>query len=181
MGIGRMIERAGEAAGLPFPVHVHIAMAFDGLRTGGQGNGYTPAPALPGACLHHEYRALHGDVAGAVQGHLALISTRPLPHLPAWLGRGATTIIEPPGATFLRRTSGSPCVEAAAGDERDSCCLLWARNNRRQMCAAHQHHVTSNHGADFGANLSICHHTRDDIDAALQCLAHTDCNRSKCV
>jgi hypothetical protein len=24
MGIGRMIERAGEAAGLPFPVHVHI-------------------------------------------------------------------------------------------------------------------------------------------------------------
>jgi site-specific recombinase XerD len=23
MGIGRMIERAGEAAGLPFPVHVH--------------------------------------------------------------------------------------------------------------------------------------------------------------
>ena len=24
MGIGRMIERAGEAAGLPFPVHVHM-------------------------------------------------------------------------------------------------------------------------------------------------------------
>jgi site-specific recombinase XerD len=24
MGIGRMVERAGEAAGLPFPVHVHM-------------------------------------------------------------------------------------------------------------------------------------------------------------
>ena len=34
MGIGRMIERAGEAAGLPFPVHVE---AFDRIRTGGQG------------------------------------------------------------------------------------------------------------------------------------------------
>jgi type 1 fimbriae regulatory protein FimB/type 1 fimbriae regulatory protein FimE len=42
MGIGRMIERAGEAARLPFPVHV-----LDGIRTGGQGNGYTAAPALP--------------------------------------------------------------------------------------------------------------------------------------
>ena len=37
------IERAGEAAGLPFPVHVHIAAAFDGIRTGGQGNGYAAA------------------------------------------------------------------------------------------------------------------------------------------
>ena len=42
MGIGRMIERAGEAARLPFPVHV-----LDGIRTGGQWNGYTAAPALP--------------------------------------------------------------------------------------------------------------------------------------
>ena len=71
MGIGRMIERAGEAAGLPFPVHVE---AFDRIRTGGQGNGYTAAPALPRACLHHEYSALHRDVAGAVQGYRALIS-----------------------------------------------------------------------------------------------------------
>ena len=70
----------------------------------------------------------------------------------------------------FRRTSGSPCVEAAAGDERDFWCLVWARNNRRQMCAAHQHHVTSSRGADFGANLSICHHTRDDTGAALQYL-----------
>ena len=71
MGIGRMIERAGEAAGLQFPVHVHM------LRhsTGGQGNGHTAAPALPRACLDHEYRAIHSDVAGAVQGYLALSKT----------------------------------------------------------------------------------------------------------
>jgi hypothetical protein len=73
MGIGRMIERAGEAAGLPFPVHVHAA-AFDRIRTGGQGNGHTATSALPRACLNHEHRALHGDVARTVQRHLALIS-----------------------------------------------------------------------------------------------------------
>jgi integrase len=40
MGIARMIERAGEAAELPFPIHVHMAEAFDRLRTGGPRNGY---------------------------------------------------------------------------------------------------------------------------------------------
>ncbi len=49
------------------------AAAFHWIRTGGQGNGYTAASALPRACLDHEYRALHGHVAGAVQGCLALI------------------------------------------------------------------------------------------------------------
>ena len=68
MGIGRMIERAGEAARLPFPVHV----PFYWIRTSGQGNGHTAAPALPGACFDHEYSALHCDVAGALQGYLAL-------------------------------------------------------------------------------------------------------------
>ena len=33
----RMIERASETAGLPFPVHVQNAAAFDGVRTGGPG------------------------------------------------------------------------------------------------------------------------------------------------
>src|SRR6478735_11407218 len=75
MGIGRMIERAGEAAGLPFPVHVHMAPPLDRIRSGGQGNGHTAAPALPRACLDHEYRALYGHVAGAVQGYLALTAT----------------------------------------------------------------------------------------------------------
>jgi type 1 fimbriae regulatory protein FimB/type 1 fimbriae regulatory protein FimE len=66
MGIGRMIERAGEAAGLPFPVHVHIAPPLDRVRSGGQGNGHTAAPALPRACLDNEYRAIYRNVAGAV-------------------------------------------------------------------------------------------------------------------
>jgi type 1 fimbriae regulatory protein FimB/type 1 fimbriae regulatory protein FimE len=66
MGIGRMIERAGEAAELPFPVHVHIAPPLDRVRSGGQGNGHTAAPALPRACLDNEYRAIYRNVAGAV-------------------------------------------------------------------------------------------------------------------
>jgi hypothetical protein len=48
---GRMIERAGEVAGLPFPIHVQHAAAFDAIRTGGQGVGHTAAAALPRACL----------------------------------------------------------------------------------------------------------------------------------
>ena len=42
MGIGRMIERAGEAAGLPFPVHVHM------LRHS-TGTPWRPAEWIPGA------------------------------------------------------------------------------------------------------------------------------------
>jgi hypothetical protein len=85
MGIGRMIERAGEAAGLPFPVHVQHVAAFDRIRTGSQGNGYTAAPALPRTCLDHEYSALHGHVPRVVQRHLALTDCgRPaLPLVPA--------------------------------------------------------------------------------------------------
>ena len=40
MGVGRMIERAGEAA--KFPVHVQHVATFDGICIGGQGNGHTP-------------------------------------------------------------------------------------------------------------------------------------------
>jgi len=61
MGIGRMIERAGEAAA-----------PLDGIRVGSPRNGYTAPPALPRACFDHEYSSLHRDVAGAVQGYLAL-------------------------------------------------------------------------------------------------------------
>jgi len=55
MGIARMIERAGAAAKLPFPVHVHVSS--------GKGNGYKAASALPWSCLHHEHRSLHRYVA----------------------------------------------------------------------------------------------------------------------
>ena len=59
MGIGRMIERAGEAAGLPFAIHVHMLRHSTGYATSGQGNGYQTAPALPRPRLNHEYRALY--------------------------------------------------------------------------------------------------------------------------
>ena len=37
MGIGRMIERAGEAAKLPFPVHVHMLRHSTGYALAGKG------------------------------------------------------------------------------------------------------------------------------------------------
>ena len=57
----------------------NIAAAFDWIRIGGQGNGHTAAPTFPGARRDHQYPALYGHVAGAVQKHLALISTPGLP------------------------------------------------------------------------------------------------------
>ena len=37
MGIGRMIERAGETAKLPFPVHVHMLRHSTGFALAGKG------------------------------------------------------------------------------------------------------------------------------------------------
>ena len=37
MGIGRMIERAGETAKLPFPVHVHMLRHSAGYALAGRG------------------------------------------------------------------------------------------------------------------------------------------------
>jgi site-specific recombinase XerD len=37
LGIGRMIERAGEAAGMPFPVHVHMLRHSTGYALAGRG------------------------------------------------------------------------------------------------------------------------------------------------
>ena len=44
------------------------------IRTGGSRNGYAAAPALSWTRLDHQYGEVHGDVAGAVQRRLALIS-----------------------------------------------------------------------------------------------------------
>ena len=72
MGIARVIERAGEAAGLPLPVHAHM------LRHAGWGRqpgGYASPATLPRPRVNHEEAALHGHVAGAVQGCLAMSRT----------------------------------------------------------------------------------------------------------
>jgi hypothetical protein len=55
------IERAGEADGLPFPLHVHMLRHSTGHALAARGMD------------NHQYRALHGDVARAVQRYLALI------------------------------------------------------------------------------------------------------------
>jgi hypothetical protein len=50
------------------------APPLDAIRAGGQGNGYPAPSALSGPRLDHEHRALNGNVAGAVQGHLARLT-----------------------------------------------------------------------------------------------------------
>jgi integrase len=74
MGIGRMIEFGWGSRSAAVPGSCPHAAAFDRIRTGGPGNGHKTAPALPRTCLDHEYRALHCDVAGALQGYLAQVS-----------------------------------------------------------------------------------------------------------
>ena len=74
MGIGRMIERAGEAAGTAIPNPRAHAQALDRIRTGGPWNGHQTASALPGARFDHQYGALHRHVSRAVQGHLAALT-----------------------------------------------------------------------------------------------------------
>ena len=73
-----------------------IGLVFDRIRTGGQGNGCTRAPALPRTCLHHQYRALHRHVAGALQGYLALISVRTADRLCALKVRASAGLVTLP-------------------------------------------------------------------------------------
>jgi hypothetical protein len=57
-----MIERAGEAAKLPFPVHVHMVRHSTGYALANRGT-HAAAPALPWPRQHHEYGTLYRDVA----------------------------------------------------------------------------------------------------------------------
>jgi integrase len=72
MGIGRMVERAGESAGLPFPIHVHMLRHSTGYALAA--NGHQTASALPRERLNHQYGEIHRHVARAVQGHLAALT-----------------------------------------------------------------------------------------------------------
>jgi site-specific recombinase XerD len=46
MGIARMIERAGEVAELPFPIHVHMLRHSTGYALAAKGMDTRRAPAL---------------------------------------------------------------------------------------------------------------------------------------
>ena len=63
------LESESEAA---FPGSRAHAAPLDGIRTGGPRNGYTAPQALSRARFDHEYSSLHRNVAGAIQGRLAL-------------------------------------------------------------------------------------------------------------
>src|SRR5262249_20849625 len=61
------------------PCSRSYAAPFHRLRPGEQGYGHTPTAALSRPCLDHQHGALYGDVAGALQGRLAIIWKAPEP------------------------------------------------------------------------------------------------------
>jgi integrase len=63
MGFARMIERAGEAAKLPFPVHVHMIRHSTGYALAGKGMDTRRLQHFFRAQLDHKHGALHRDVA----------------------------------------------------------------------------------------------------------------------
>ena len=71
VGIARMIQRAGKAAGLPFPIHVHMLRHSTGYALAGRGMDTR-------RLQHYLDGALHGYVAGAVQGYLARLTPQTL-------------------------------------------------------------------------------------------------------
>src|SRR6516164_8825966 len=72
MGIGRMIERAGEAAKLPFPVHVHMLRHSTGYALAGRGMDTRRLQHYLGHASITNTVRYTAIVAGAIQGHLAL-------------------------------------------------------------------------------------------------------------
>jgi len=70
MGIGRMIERAGEGAALPFPIHAHMLRHSTGDALAAKGMDMRRLQHFLGQ--HHQHRTVHRNVTGALQGHLVL-------------------------------------------------------------------------------------------------------------
>ena len=130
-----MIVRAGGAAGPRCSVHVHMAAASTGYALAARGTDTRRLRALPGACLNHEYRALHRDVAGAFQGY------------------GAEQ--NPASYSQLRRTK--TFREAAARPaflaDANSLILRDHHQNRTQRFEGRRRHGWSNREADFAPIL----------------------------
>jgi integrase len=72
-GFARLVERAGESAGLGFQGTPSHAAARLRLRSGQQGARYAVATGLPRPQEHSAHRALHRTVTRSVQGLLALM------------------------------------------------------------------------------------------------------------
>jgi type 1 fimbriae regulatory protein FimB/type 1 fimbriae regulatory protein FimE len=81
MGIGRMIERAGEVAALPFPIHAHMLRHSTGYTLAGKGMDTRRLQHFLGHASTHQHGALYRDVPGTIQGHLALSATTTQPCL----------------------------------------------------------------------------------------------------
>jgi type 1 fimbriae regulatory protein FimB len=73
MGVARVIERAGEATGMPFPVHVHMLRHSTGYALAARGMDTRRLQHFLGHASITNTVRLYGHVARAVQGYLAVI------------------------------------------------------------------------------------------------------------
>jgi integrase len=69
-GAQKLIERLGEAAGLPFRIHAHMPASRGWIRPGGAGNRYADAAGLHGPSIDREYGCLHSGSRQARPEHL---------------------------------------------------------------------------------------------------------------
>jgi integrase len=60
-GAQKLIERLGEAAKLPFPIHAHMPAACGWIRSSGSWSRYKDASGIHGPSLDREYCRLYGD------------------------------------------------------------------------------------------------------------------------
>ena len=58
-GAQKLIERLGEAAGLPFPIHAHMLAPCCRIRPGGPRSRYKDSSGIHGPSLDCEYGYLH--------------------------------------------------------------------------------------------------------------------------
>ena len=69
-GFAKLVERAGEAAGLGFPAHPHMLRHACGFALANKGHDTRALQAYLGPQEHPAHREVHRAVAGSVQGFL---------------------------------------------------------------------------------------------------------------
>jgi type 1 fimbriae regulatory protein FimB/type 1 fimbriae regulatory protein FimE len=72
-GFNWLVKRAGQKAGMPFPVHAHMLRHSCSQR----GSRHARHPGLPGSPQYQQYGSIYGTVAGPVQGLLARLAISP--------------------------------------------------------------------------------------------------------
>ena len=107
-GAQKLIERLGEAAQLPFPIHAHMLRHAAGYALAARGVDTQDAAGLHGPSLDREHRRLHGGGRQADQKHLGQMRHRKQP-IYRWF-----VSFRPVGASWKARQNKGFATEAEA-------------------------------------------------------------------